>query len=118
MTVTFVLFLLCTLFLVWCNYSIETARLFPPRRWVSSVKKLIFLPKFVIFWRADIICEFIRGYLKFVTQRYEEGRKWLLQAVTKGEEGYKKHQIARYVTVGRSLRNISFSENFAYVLNG
>ena len=32
LAVTFVLILLCTLFLVWCNHSIDAARLPPPRR--------------------------------------------------------------------------------------
>ena len=100
MTIIFVLFLLWTLFLVWCNHSIDAVQLPPPRsynRQVSSVKWVIFLPNFLIFWR--MICFSGGGAISNLLRNGRGWRKWSLRTIAKGEGWSKKQQIERYVTV-------------------
>ena len=48
---------------LWCSPATSAEK--NNSRWVSPLKKVIFLPNFVILWSTDM-SDFIRGYLKFL----------------------------------------------------
>ena len=96
MTITYVFFLICTLFLVWCNQSIDTVRLRPHRRGTTDEVQQKYLPKEELLQVCLSMCDL------FVTTRHKGlknccnawvyrgrvvsqfcyvtlGRKWLLQ---------------------------------------
>ena len=99
MTNIFVLFSLCTFVLLWCNHSIDAARLPPLKsynRWLPAVKRIIFLPNFLIFWR------YVFQGVAAISNLLCNGRgwgKWSLKTFAKGEAWSKNPQIKRYVKV-------------------
>ena len=73
-------------------------------RWVSSVKKVIFLPNSVILWGTDILSEFIRGRdISNFLRKGRRGRNWKVRPLQRGEGSSKKREIECYVKVERLL---------------
>ena len=100
MTITFVLFLLCTLFLVWCNHSIDAAGYLRGESTIDRYHQWRGKSSHLIFWPFEEWYVFQRGGA--ISNLLRNGRgwwKWLLKTNAKGEGWSKKPQIECYVTV-------------------
>ena len=110
-TVTFVLFLLFTLILVWYNQSIDAAQLPPPWRFTIDECHQM-LPDFVILWRTIYCLSLSRGGREWgwrvedisnLLRNGRSGPEVIVADRYKGRRGSKKGQIEHSLTVERSL---------------